>query len=427
MSGRPNKKKNFQPDGVYMRKRKRDSQRGPRPQWQGPLRPYGPMRNPDPLPRTDLDARQVVSNQPQLSRTVTELSQGAIPRGRYFGLRSAEFGSAFNYLDLTSKRYINAVVNPFGTDQFGIDHIDRNSGVRVPTLSQCPTYTMTFYRKGVFTTHLVDSTHAVFCITKPTTDKGICIDAIWDNTAVAAPTNYTRLLDGSSDAVWFAGTLAKYYRIVSCGIKVNPLSALDVTTGHLAGTAGDDTPPCSTVTSGAPSAYNGWSGISDSNQPQSFSAAQGCTARYDPTASTAVTTNSLNREAFSTVANYTTTSYNDMPRVELAGSHASTFLVEVVCYLEIIPTDRSNCPLSLGYSPSSNDWHSVGRILSNKELNPTVSHGHSFKDFMAGLWGGIKKFGKGVYDFVSDPNKMGQVTNFAKGIGQVGSMILPLL
>jgi len=406
------------------------------PPFQGPNLPpnwrqYGPKRKPtgwtDPLPRTDLDSRNFISNQPQLSRTVTSLSNGAIPRGAYFGLRSADASKNYNSLDLSSKRYINAVVNPFGTDAYGIDHIDRNSGIRVPTLSQVPTFTMTFYRKGVFVTDGSVSTHVVFCPTRPTTDVGVCVDAMYCTGGGASPTAYTRVINGTSDAVWFASTLAKYYRIVACGIKANPITPLDETRGHFCGSPGDDTAAASTVVATVPATWPTWATISDSNQPQSFSASQGCTARYDPTTPASGASTSTSREDFAAPTVITNNSYLGLPHVELDGSYGSSFLIELVMYLEILPTDRSNCPLTMGYSPSSNDWQAVGRIISDKEMNPVVSHGHSFKDFMANLWGGIKKFGKGVYDFVSDPNKMGQVTNFAKGIGQMGSMILPLL
>jgi len=347
-------------------------------------------------------------NQPYQNPVITPNSSGFAPNPMARGFRPMKRGNAMNSLDEYSMRYINMVANPFGTDSRGIDHVNINAGVKIPSLNPVLSFPYYIYRKT--TVAFTTEKFAEICLSKPTSDHGVSLEMVYGSSNTS-PTAHTTLYDGATDANWFASTLVKNYRIVAAGLKANVASPLDMSSVVFSGTPGDATSPFTVLGS----AYNTFSDMNDSNDPQTFSTAQGITVRYDPNRS-----NDTNQATNTSITSWaqpagiTTASYTDMPRIAITIGSNCSITFEFVIYLEMIPVDKSNCPLVCGTAPRSRDWQKVQMILGDVQRIPVVAHGHSFSDFFKGLWDGIKRTGKGIMNFMADPKTAAAVSTIMK-------------
>jgi len=233
----------------------------------------------------------------------------------------------------------------------------------------------------------------------------------------ASPTAYSMVIDGSADAAWFASTLTTKMRVVAMGLKVNTASSVDNTAGTLQATTGDSTALFNVYHS----SYNSFATMTDTNDPQEFSCAEGITVRYDPLLSAdSYSLHDGTTTQFYAPAAIASSSFNDMPRIEVRSPSAATVLrVDMVMYLECIPTDRSNCPLNDGYAPVSNDWPMVQRLLASRIAMPLVAHGHSFQDFLDGVGRFFKGVGQTIWKGLNNPDLMHTIGSVAKLIGGV--------
>jgi len=378
-----------QKDGAAQARRKAEQKSGGNAYYPSPA-PLPPSPS-NPYPSTPVRTNGMIYNQ---------------TFGRRRGMRSYSNESG---LDAASIKYINAVCNPFGTDEKGVDHIDKNSGVTVPTGERTHTIPMTIYR--TCTLVCADGYHYLINPCVATSDKAISIDEVHAVDSVAlSPTAGTVLLDGTSDANWFASTLVSNVRIVAFGLKCNPISPPDVTGGMLKGTSGDSTSVYTTLRS----AYSTFAATTDTMDPQTYSAGEGITVRYDPTGSDNVLSANNN---FAAPAPISIGSFRYVPRIEILSPTAgTTFKVDLVAYLECMPADRSNCPLGQSPAAVSNDFQKVIRLLSNRQLLPVVAHGHSFKDFISGVGKFFKGVGSAALKTLQDPAKLAQIASLAKMI-----------
>jgi len=367
--------------------------------------------NGDPFPRNDANDPPKGGGSSSSNMVITSRTTGTM-RNSSRGLRAFK-GNGLK-LDSSSIQYLNTVTNPFGTDEKGVDHVVRNAGTRIPAPQALQTYTYTVYRHA--TLSCAAGYHYIISASKPTTDHGIEIDEIHATTmAAGSPTAYSVLLDGATDNAWYGSSILNKCRIVGMGLKVNTASSDDDTSGTLRATVGDAT----NMYASLQSTYTSFSNLTDSNDPQEFTCKEGITVRYDPVFSNDSSVNyDTASTAFFSPATLAVGSWTDMPRVEVCGTSATTVLrVDIVMYLECIPTDKSNCPLSNGFGPVSSDWPMVQRLLSMRDMCPLVAHGHSFQDFLNSIGGFFKGIGKGIYNTVTNPKTMETISSIAKLAG----------
>jgi len=320
-------------------------------------------------------------------------------------------------LDYYSSRYVNAVVNPFGSDAKGEDHIDQYAGIGVPTILSMPTIKYTLYRHAEFTA-AVEGESCLFGLSVPTLDKGVCVVALSDGgTAGDVPTGYTLLKDGTADAGWFSANLITKTRIVACGLRANIVSPVEKSAGVLTGTAGDAT----TVDLAAFSKT--FSTLMDSGPKQSFAALQGLTVRFDPVLSNdtaAANSALLGPERWLIPQNHISASYSDMPRILASKMSLGTTLhIEYVMYLESLPVNRLDCPLAPVLTFPSNDWQKCLTLIADRDTNPIVAKGHSFNDFIRGVGDFFKKVGTTIWNTINDPKKMESIGNIARLVKSV--------
>jgi len=320
-------------------------------------------------------------------------------------------------LDPASCMYVNAVVNPFGTDSKGVDHIDAYAGIGMPTLLSIPTFKYTIYRKGTYTA-TTDGENAMFGVCKPTGDRATSIGVWIDPNNTGEPTAFGFVQDGINDVGWYTNLIQSRYRIVACGLRANVVSPSEKSSAVLTGTAGDSSTQSISGFGIGPK----FSLVMDTAPKQAYAANQGITVRYDPVLSTdSVTSYNYPVEKWSVVVpTCTGQDFNDMPKIFASGMlEGTTLLLEYVMYLELVPYDRTHCPLATTPTPPSNNWQQCLTFIANRDINPVVAHGHSFNDFIRGVGSFLKKVGMGIWNTINDPKKMESVTGIARLIKSI--------
>jgi len=363
---------------------------------------YVPLPQRKPRPQRTKVIRQV---NPQMQQPLNAISTSNINNK----VQTTGLAKALQNLGPDAKDYIECVSNPFGTDLEHHDHPDRFAETRKPQPGSPPS--IMYNIKGNCSIAVSANNSMMVGMSAFNKTDGHHIWEVHGPTLSASPSYYMHLSTDETLADLF--TTCAQYRIVSCALRVNSVDAPSATSGILRGGSKD-----TTLATDFNATFATWANLTNNLEPQTYSGPQGCTARFSP-----VGYSEDNNKVLSDYTNFAASFSSPdiqyaLPRIHIVNTSLSSarYLVEWIIHVEVIPLSYQSCPITSTAIQYFGDWDAVLAILSNADLLPLVTDGHSFQSFLKA----VGDWFKGAVSWVSKPDNLMKV-------GKVASTILPFV